>query len=57
VIATRDGCERAARLIEEARALRARDGGRAPFGASPRPPAMADSTVFRMTTALVRRRA
>ena len=49
VIATRDGCERAERLIREARELRARDVGR-PLAATPQAP-------YRSTTALVLRRA
>ena len=58
VIATRDGCERAARLIQEARALRARDGGR-PAGstaARPAPPEATRPPRFAVTTALVLRR-
>ena len=57
VIATRDGCERAARLIEEARALRARDGGRPAFAAAVGPAAEGEAAVYRVTTALVLRRA
>jgi hypothetical protein len=54
VVATRDGCERAARLIHEARALRARDVVRPGYGPlRPRD----DAPAFRVTTALVLRRA
>ena len=38
VVATKSGCDRAQRLIEEARALRARDGG--PDRRRPRPGAV-----------------
>ena len=58
VVATRDGCERAERLIREARELRARDGGRPAVMASLPPPAAAgEAPGFHVTTALVVRRA
>ena len=57
VIATRDGCERAGFFDEPRRALRARDGGRPAFAGSLGPAAVEDAPVFRVTTALVLRRA
>lgn len=57
VAATRDGCERAERLIREARELRARDGVRPSFAASRRPAGLEETAPYRVTTALVLRRA